>query len=194
MLPKESPTPKKGATGHNYFGTGLSSTLLSSQRTTTHRSSTSVKRRSSGQPRHFTRSTSSAQDLSPAEIRESLVDIAQVFPAQTHTAKCESRRDGPADRPMIVGIRRSGRDPSARLLPAFILYPVDFAGANPASPVPSVSLARISGSYRATRSATFAPLRPGFPQADGNLRHASPATQIDACLQVRAASLCAVSE
>ena len=62
---------------------------------------------------------------------------------------------------MIVGIRRSNRDPSARLLPAVILYPVDFAGANPASPVLSVGLARASGSCRATRSATFVPFRPG---------------------------------
>src|SRR6266511_5322568 len=76
---------------------------------------------------------------------------------------------------MIVGIRRSNRDPSARLLPAVILYPVDFAGANPASPVLSVGLARATGSCRATRSATFEPFR-GFPEADRNLFDAPAAT------------------
>ena len=45
LLPKESPTQPKKASRANHIGTGLSSTLLSSQRTTTHRKPTAYLRR-----------------------------------------------------------------------------------------------------------------------------------------------------
>jgi hypothetical protein len=67
-LPKENPqkhtTTKAAHLKAKPIGTGLSSTLLSSQRTTTHRDSIpSPGNLTSGQPNGLTRSTSSAQDL-----------------------------------------------------------------------------------------------------------------------------------
>ena len=117
----------------NKLALASSNTLLSSQRTTTHQTTNHT-----GQP-------PGALALNPGRLRRS--EIQRIppaspgyFPAQT--LHCMSESPGWPCRP--ADDRRS--DPSARLLPAVLLYPAGFGGANP------VARARCSSRVRRPRA------------------------------------------
>jgi len=150
---------------------------LSSQRTTTHRFRTSARRPGLGatDPTYLVdfalaRPQSWQDPCGPHWHRPS-------FPALTRLTEVVMSSGWPC-RP--ADGRRS--EPSARLLPAVVLYPVGFAGANPVS-----RLALASPGTRSNHSAVpghppgrrpKCHLRPGSPRAKRKLRDAGPETQI----------------
>ena len=147
MLPKESNRHKAGR-GKSSIGTGLSSTLLSSQRTTTHRKPTAQP----GDPLpghsfNFTRAISYRQirsafpQIPPADARLFAVSISVGF-GRTAAADLSAARPFPCqlERLYPVGCAAPNRGPHRPVMPSEVVQPRGSPGCSRPAPPISVGI------------------------------------------------------